>query len=64
MWFVGHKYLKQYFSDVHLSQSGKLVMKMFEKIHDLVEDPKCIVFLLIDEVESLAQVIKYNYNYN
>ncbi|XP_035702604.1 pachytene checkpoint protein 2 homolog isoform X2 [Folsomia candida] len=37
------------------SESGKLVMKMFEKIHDLVEDPKCIVFLLIDEVESLAQ---------
>jgi len=36
-------------------QSGKLVMKMFEKIHDLVEDPKSIVFLLIDEVESLAQ---------
>lgn len=30
-------------------------MKMFERIHDLVEDPKCIVFLLIDEVESLAQ---------
>jgi SpoVK/Ycf46/Vps4 family AAA+-type ATPase len=30
-------------------------MKMFEKIHDLVDDPKCLVFLLIDEVESLAQ---------
>lgn len=28
---------------------------MFEKIHDLVEDPSCLVFLLIDEVESLAQ---------
>jgi AAA+ superfamily predicted ATPase len=30
-------------------------MRMFEKIFDLVEDPKCLVFLLIDEVESLAQ---------
>ena len=36
-------------------QSGKLVMKMFEKIHELIEDSKSIVFLLIDEVESLAQ---------
>lgn len=29
--------------------------KMFDKILELVEDPKGIVFLLIDEVESLAQ---------
>ena len=37
------------------SQSGKLVMKMFEKIQELIEDPKSLVFLLIDEVESLAK---------
>ena len=30
-------------------------MKMFEKIHQLIEDPKALIFLLIDEVESLAQ---------
>ncbi|CAG7815472.1 unnamed protein product [Allacma fusca] len=37
------------------SESGKLVMKMFDKIQELIEDPQSIVFLLIDEVESLAQ---------
>jgi len=37
------------------SESGKLVTKMFDKILELVEDPKALVFLLIDEVESLAQ---------
>ena len=30
-------------------------MKMFEKIQELIEDVQSIVFLLIDEVESLAQ---------
>jgi len=37
------------------SESGKLVMKMFDKIQELIEDSESIVFLLIDEVESLAQ---------
>ncbi|CAL8088221.1 unnamed protein product [Orchesella dallaii] len=37
------------------SESGKLVTKMFDKILELVEDPKALIFLLIDEVESLAQ---------
>jgi len=37
------------------SESGKLVMQMFEKVQDYVSDPQCLVFLLIDEVESLAQ---------
>jgi len=36
------------------SESGKLVMKLFEKIHDLVEDKDSLVCVLIDEVESLA----------
>jgi len=40
---------------VFLFQSGKLVTKMFDKILELVEDPKALIFLLIDEVESLAQ---------
>jgi len=30
-------------------------MKMFEKIHELIQDPKGLIFLLIDEVESLAK---------
>jgi len=30
-------------------------MKMFDKIQELIEDTHSIVFLLIDEVESLAQ---------
>jgi len=31
-------------------QSGKLVMKMFQKIEQLVDDPNSIVFVLMDEV--------------
>lgn len=31
------------------------MMKMFEKIQQLIEDPRALVFLLIDEVESLAK---------
>uniref|UniRef100_A0A0N8ECL1 Pachytene checkpoint protein 2 homolog n=1 Tax=Daphnia magna TaxID=35525 RepID=A0A0N8ECL1_9CRUS len=37
------------------SESGKLVMKMFAKIQELIEDPDCLVTVLIDEVESLAR---------
>ncbi|KAI0237034.1 Pachytene checkpoint protein 2-like [Lamellibrachia satsuma] len=36
------------------SESGKLVMKMFQKIEQLVDDPNSIVFVLMDEVESLT----------
>ncbi|KAJ8041863.1 Pachytene checkpoint protein 2-like [Holothuria leucospilota] len=36
------------------SESGKLVMKMFQKIQELIDDPDAIVFVLIDEVESLT----------
>jgi hypothetical protein len=35
-------------------QSGKLIQKIFDKIQDLIEDHKSLVFLLIDEAESLA----------
>lgn len=30
-------------------------MKMFEKIHAILEDENCLVFVLIDEVESLTK---------
>ena len=31
-------------------KSGKLVMKMFQKIQELVDDPDALVCVLIDEV--------------
>lgn len=31
-------------------QSGKLVMKMFQKIQELIDDQDALVFVLIDEV--------------
>jgi DNA polymerase III delta prime subunit len=36
------------------SESGKLVSRLFEKIGDLCDDESCLVFVLVDEVESLA----------
>ncbi|XP_068092580.1 pachytene checkpoint protein 2 homolog isoform X5 [Hyperolius riggenbachi] len=36
------------------SESGKLVTKMFQKIHELIVDKDVLVFVLIDEVESLT----------
>jgi len=36
------------------SESGKLVGKLFEKIQELTEDEDTFVFVLVDEVESLA----------
>lgn len=36
------------------SESGKLVQKLFERIEDLASDPNTLVFVLVDEVESLA----------
>lgn len=36
------------------SESGKLVMKLFEHIHEIAEDPQCFVTVLIDEVESIV----------
>nr|AHB51067.1 pachytene checkpoint 2-like protein [Nodipecten subnodosus] len=40
------------------SESGKLVMKMFQKIQELIDDKEAIVFVLIDEVESLTSARK------
>ena len=36
------------------SESGKLVSRMFEHVRELASDPSCLVFVLIDEVESLT----------
>lgn len=36
------------------SESGKLVTKLFQKIHEMAEEENNLVFILIDEVESLA----------
>jgi len=36
------------------SESGKLVTKLFAKIQELVDDEESLVFVLIDEVESLT----------
>ncbi|CAJ0585532.1 unnamed protein product, partial [Mesorhabditis spiculigera] len=36
------------------SESGKLVMKMFDQIDEAAEDTKNFVFVLIDEIESLG----------
>eukprot|EP01062_Namystynia_karyoxenos_P036668 TRINITY_DN2671_c0_g1_i1.p1 TRINITY_DN2671_c0_g1~~TRINITY_DN2671_c0_g1_i1.p1 ORF type:complete len:571 (+),score=208.94 TRINITY_DN2671_c0_g1_i1:110-1822(+) len=38
----------------YYSESGKLVMKLFAHIREIAEDANTLVFLLIDEVESLA----------
>lgn len=36
------------------SESGKLVMKLFEHIADVADDEECLVVVLIDEVESIS----------
>ncbi|XP_052061155.1 pachytene checkpoint protein 2 homolog [Mytilus californianus] len=40
------------------SESGKLVMKMFMKIQELIDDQESLVCVLIDEVESLTSARK------
>ncbi|CAN8274021.1 unnamed protein product [Cochlearia groenlandica] len=40
------------------SESGKLVAKLFQKIQEMVEEDNNLVFVLIDEVESLAAARK------
>lgn len=40
------------------SESGKLVMKMFQKIQELIDDKDALVCVLIDEVESLTAARK------
>lgn len=40
------------------SESGKLVSKLFQAITEMVEEPDSLVFVLIDEVESLTAARK------
>ncbi|KAF8072859.1 PCH2 [Scenedesmus sp. PABB004] len=40
------------------SESGKLVSKLFAAVTELVEEPAALVFVLIDEVESLTAARK------
>lgn len=40
------------------SESGKLVSRLFAKIQEAVDDPEALVFVLIDEVESLTSARK------
>ena len=40
------------------SESGKLIQKLFKHIHDLCQCQNSMIFVLIDEVESLASVRK------
>ena len=48
-----HSLFSKYFSE-----SGKLVSRLFGKITELVEDEGSLVFVLIDEVESLTSARK------
>uniref|UniRef100_A0A1I7W3C4 AAA domain-containing protein n=1 Tax=Loa loa TaxID=7209 RepID=A0A1I7W3C4_LOALO len=56
------KYRRMYFVEINshglfskfFSESGKLIQNMFKQIEELAEDPKALVFVLIDEVESLT----------
>lgn len=36
------------------SESGKLVMKLFEQIREIIEHKQSLVCILIDEIESIA----------
>ncbi|CAG8613109.1 7764_t:CDS:10 [Ambispora gerdemannii] len=36
------------------SESGKLVQKLFQQIHDIIDEEDCFVCVLIDEIESLT----------
>ncbi|XP_023936569.1 pachytene checkpoint protein 2 homolog [Bicyclus anynana] len=36
------------------SESGKLVARLFERVGELAQDPRLLVVVLVDEVESLA----------
>ncbi|XP_029633681.1 pachytene checkpoint protein 2 homolog [Octopus sinensis] len=46
------------------SESGKLVVKLFEKIEEIIIDNEALVFVLIDEVESLTAARKNSLNGN
>lgn len=45
-------------------QSGKLVMKMFKKIQEVVSDRDALVCVLIDEVCCIHNIFVYRINCN
>lgn len=59
---MGHRYTHGQLIEInshslfskYFSESGKLVVKMFNKIRELIEDNTAIVCVLVDEVESLT----------
>uniref|UniRef100_A0A1B6BWW7 Pachytene checkpoint protein 2 homolog n=1 Tax=Clastoptera arizonana TaxID=38151 RepID=A0A1B6BWW7_9HEMI len=59
---MGHRYTHGQLVEInshslfskYFSESGKLVVKMFTKIQELIEDKSSLVCVLIDEVESLT----------
>lgn len=48
-----HSLFSKYFSE-----SGKLVAKLFASVHEMLENPQCLVFVMVDEVESLTSARK------
>lgn len=48
-----HSLFSKYFSE-----SGKLVQKLFQRLGEIIEESDCLVFILIDEVESLTAARK------
>ncbi|TPX44075.1 hypothetical protein SeMB42_g04450 [Synchytrium endobioticum] len=52
-----HSLFSKYFSE-----SGKLVLNMFSKIHELADDEESFIVILIDEVESLTSARKASSN--
>jgi ATP-dependent 26S proteasome regulatory subunit len=38
----------------YFSESGKLVGRLFDQIEELAQDTECLVFILIDEIESIS----------
>jgi SpoVK/Ycf46/Vps4 family AAA+-type ATPase len=59
---LGDYYTSMYLMEVNshslfskwFSESGKLVLKLFQQLHEYLEDSQAFVFVLIDEVESLT----------
>lgn len=42
------------------SESGKLVVKMFQKIQELIDDPEALICILMDEVSPSRMFDKSN----
>ncbi|XP_011495074.1 PREDICTED: pachytene checkpoint protein 2 homolog [Ceratosolen solmsi marchali] len=63
---LGHKFTRGELIEINshslfskwFSESGKLVMNIFNEIKILLQDPKALIFILIDEIESLAHARK------